>query len=74
MKIADVRSIVYYHTNFFRVDVSVTPEGLLVITGYDGKGGERDLLKYGIKARKAYIGRLSAIGLDKHEDELQKLI
>lgn len=74
MTIAELRALIYSKTNYFRIDVFVTPDGLLVIEGFDGKGGVASILKYGIAARKVYIGNLKLLGLEKRQDELQQLL
>lgn len=74
MTIADLRALIYSKTTYFNINVSVTPDGLLIVEGYDGKGGVADVLKYGIVARKVYVGNLKKLGLENRQDEMQQLL
>lgn len=74
MTIAELRALIYTKTTYFRVNVSVTPDGLLIVEGHDGKGGVASILKYGISARKVYVGNLKLLGLEDRQDELQQLL
>lgn len=74
MKIAELKQLVTANTDYPYVDAWVTTDGLLVVEGHDGKGGTAALLKYGIAARKVYIGNLARLGLQDRQNEMQQLL